>query len=183
MKAFVAGPRAVKKLDEWVEGRLAQIMGNGFSVLVGDARGVDSLVQQYMHRSHYRNVTVYASQGKPRNNVGGWKTEAVKVQTNARGFAFYAAKDLKMAEDADFGFMVWNGKSKGTLSNILNLAKREKRTLVYLTTHKKVFVVQTVREAGNLVSNCCNDAIHLFDELSKGEHRVQPTGAKQLSMF
>ena len=33
-----------------------------------------------------------------------------------KDFHFHAAKDLAMAETADYGFMLWDGLSKGTLS-------------------------------------------------------------------
>ena len=40
---------------------------------------------------------------------------------------YYRAKDLAMVEDADCGFMIWNGESKGTLNNILNLLYMDKK--------------------------------------------------------
>lgn len=34
-----------------------------------------------------------------------------------------------MAKAADYGFMIWNGKSKGTLNNIINLVQYNKNVL------------------------------------------------------
>ncbi|WP_407272665.1 hypothetical protein [Radiobacillus sp. PE A8.2] len=77
----------------------------------------------------YSNVKVYASNGRTRNNIGGWEVINVKVAPDVKGFNFYAAKDLAMAEAADYGFMIWNGISRGTHNNILNLINRNKKVL------------------------------------------------------
>jgi hypothetical protein len=51
---------------------------------------------------------------------------------NAEASPITPPKGLAMARDAKYGLMLWDGKSKGTLNNILNLIAAEKRTLVYL---------------------------------------------------
>ena len=48
MKVFIAGPIAVKQLDSNIIQRLDSIIRNNCTVLVGDANGVDKLVQQYL---------------------------------------------------------------------------------------------------------------------------------------
>jgi hypothetical protein len=40
------------------------------------------------------------------------------------------AKDLHMAREADYGFMIWDGQSSGTLSNILELLEMGNKVLV-----------------------------------------------------
>ena len=60
----------------------------------------------------------------------------VKIDDNVKGFDFYAAKDLAMAKAADYGFMIWNGSSKGTLNDIINLTLLDKKVLVYYTPDK-----------------------------------------------
>ncbi|HOC09905.1 MAG TPA: hypothetical protein PKN88_10285, partial [Bacillota bacterium] len=51
-------------------------------------------------------VNVYAIQGKARNTVGNWPVVDVEVNRRLKGFDYYAAKDVKMAEVADYGFML-----------------------------------------------------------------------------
>jgi hypothetical protein len=53
-----------------------------------------------------------------------------------RGFAYYAAKDAAMAQDADCGFMLWDEKSKGTFNNIETLVQLGRKTLVYVAPRK-----------------------------------------------
>jgi adenine-specific DNA-methyltransferase len=84
-------------------------------VVIGDANGADKAIQQYLHSRGYRNVEVFCSDGECRNNVGEWTVRAVAVATPERDFRFYSAKDQEMAEAATVGFMIWDGKSIGTL--------------------------------------------------------------------
>ena len=141
MKVFIAGPRAIKTLNKSVKERLSNILENNFTIFVGDANGIDKQIQQFCFDKNYKSVKVFASNGKARNNIGNWEVENVTVPPKLKGFDFYAAKDLEMARVADYGFMIWNGKSKGTLNNIFNLVKFNKKSLVYLTTTKQFYVI------------------------------------------
>ena len=71
-----------------------------------------------------------------RNNVGSWPTKRISHVGRSKDFAYYAAKDLAMAQDAKCGVMLWDGRSKGTLNNIQNLLRLGKKTLVYIGTDK-----------------------------------------------
>lgn len=64
-------------------------------------------------------------------------------QQSKKDFSYYSLKDFEMAREADYGFMIWDGKSKGTLNNILNLLKDNKKTLVYYSPDKKFYTVDT----------------------------------------
>ena len=65
----------------------------------------------------------------------------VPVPASVRGFEFYKQKDIAMANTADYGFMIWDGESKGTLNNMINLISRNKPVMVYLINQKKVLTV------------------------------------------
>lgn len=95
MKIFVAGPRSIKKLDKPAKMKLESIINENHTVLVGDALGVDKLTQQFLSSSLYNNVIVYASQGKARNNLGGWKIENVCVEKGAKDLISTRPKILK----------------------------------------------------------------------------------------
>lgn len=165
MKVFVAGPRAVKVLNKNVTDVLSLIIEKQLTVLLGDADGVDRLVQKYFADVKYPNVRVYASNGKARNNLGEWPINKVEVPVNAKGFNFYAQKDIRMAQDADNGFMIWNGKSKGTLNNIINLANQNKKVMIYLIPLKKTYYINKLDSVKKLVQLSCPEALSLYDEL------------------
>lgn len=164
MKVFVGGARAVKFLDPHVQNRLMGLLDKKMTILVGDANGVDCLVQQYAHERNYPDVMVYASDGKPRNNLGDWPVVSVNAGKRT-GFAFYTMKDMAMANESDYGFMIWNGESKGTLNNILNLVKQNKKALVYLIPRKSFFCIKNTETVQKIVSLCGTDTEALYKNL------------------
>jgi len=183
MKVFIAGPRALKSLDSAVEERICNIIHQNITVLVGDANGVDKMIQSYLGNAGYQNVAVYASNGAARNNIGNWNIQNVPVKDGVTGFDFYAAKDKAMADDADCGFMIWNGKSKGTLNNMINLAKQDKTVLVYFTPHKKFYHIKSMEAAQKLASACGDDVGRLFESLSGHPHSAHEAAAEQISLY
>lgn len=153
MNIFIAGPRAIKTLNTDVKNRIENIMKENFNIIVGDANGVDKQVQQFCFDKQYPMIKVFASNGKARNNIGQWEVNNVEVDPKVKGFDFYAAKDLEMVNMADYGFMIWNSKSKGTLNNIYNLVSLNKKVLVYLTSTKTFYVIKSLEEIELLKSN------------------------------
>jgi hypothetical protein len=143
---FVAGSRAVSRLNSQVKGRLDNIMKQNLTVLVGDANGADKAVQRYLAKCHYPNVVVY-SMDVCRNNIGGWPARQHTAQPEAkRDRHYYGIKDLAMAKDASCGFMLWDGTSKGTLTNVINLLNARKKTLLYLSAKKLFFKLRTFED-------------------------------------
>lgn len=170
MKVFIAGPRKISRLTGSVQARLNNICNKNLSVVVGDANGIDKAVQQYFYERQYEDICIFATQGKARNNIGNWKVENVKVPDNIRGFDFYAAKDKKMADCADYGFMIWNGKSKGTLTNMINLLNLNKKTLLYFTVNGEFYCVNRYDTLKKIIELCDRETRNLFNELTyKGE--------------
>lgn len=167
MKVFIAGARAVTVLNEPVKTRLNNIFSKNYTVIVGDASGVDSAVQKYYSDLNYQNVIIYASEGKSRNNIGNWDVRNVEVPVRTRGFNYYAAKDKAMADDADYGFMIWNGESKGTLTNIINLLNLDKKSIVYLTTNNSFYNIDSIYELQELLETCGQTAKALFKKVYK----------------
>lgn len=141
MKIFIAGAKSISSLDSYVIQKLRSICDHQHDILIGDCQGVDTLVQQFFHEAGYSKVTIYASNGKARNNVGNWPVKNVPVADSVRGFAFYRQKDLAMAQDADCGFMIWDGKSKGTHANIKALAGLGKKVVVHFPSTDRVYMV------------------------------------------
>jgi len=143
---FVAGSRAVSRLNSQVKERLDNIMKQNLAVLVGDANGADKAVQRYLAKCHYPNVVVY-SMDVCRNNVGAWPTRSYTAEPGTRRDRhYYGIKDLAMAKDASCGFMLWDGVSKGTLTNAISLLNARKKTLLYLSPKKLFFKLHTFED-------------------------------------
>ena len=59
-KVFISGSISIKRLPKEALKSIDKIISNFFEIIVGDARGVDSLVQEYCDSRGYHNVTVYS---------------------------------------------------------------------------------------------------------------------------
>ena len=134
---FIGGSRHISCLPSEIKDRLNKIIDNQHCVLVGDANGADKAVQKHFADAAYDKVTVFCTGDNYRNNLGHWPTHNVEPPRGAKGFQFYAAKDREMATKADFGLMIWDGKSPGTLLNVLRLAKAGKISVLYNAPEKK----------------------------------------------
>jgi hypothetical protein len=139
MKIFISGSISIKKLDIDVLQRIDSIIAKNYTVLVGDAKGVDSLVQDYLYSKEYRNVIVYST-GNPRHNLFNWNNKKVYSNNYQNTRKFYTIKDIELTKDCDYGFAIWDGKSKGTLNNINRLKEFNKKVLIYLNKQKKFIV-------------------------------------------
>jgi hypothetical protein len=127
---FISGSISIKALDTEATCFLDSIIAGGQTVLIGDAFGVDKLVQQCLFERNYQFVTVYFSGAKVRNNIGNWQTKQITNDNNLTGRSMYQLKDVAMAEDADNGLAIWNGKSRGTKFNIETMIKLGKKVKI-----------------------------------------------------
>ncbi|MFQ5913461.1 MAG: hypothetical protein ACE5JS_09785 [Nitrospinota bacterium] len=129
----------------------------GFPVLVGDANGADKAVQQYLKSRGYDRVEVFCTEGECRNNLGNWTVRVVPASPGKKGFHYYATKDQRMAEEASVGFMIWDGKSIGTLANIFRLVKQHKKVVVYMVPTKEFSTLRDEADWGRVLSRCGKD--------------------------
>jgi hypothetical protein len=116
MKVVISGSRSIKVLSAEAKSRLKKIMSFEAEILVGDAPGVDLLVQEFLVAEQYMKVCVYFAYAKARNNVGGFKTQ--------NGYNSHIQRDKAMCQAADFGLAIWDGKSAGTKGNIERVRTR-----------------------------------------------------------
>jgi hypothetical protein len=151
-KVFVGGSIRITKLPLSAASRIDNMIENQFTVLIGDAYGIDRCVQQYLADKHYKNVLVFHAGEICRNNIGKWNTKSIFPTANERGFAFYVLKDQQMAREADYGFMVWNGASRGTLNNIRNLLLNGKKVLVFLSSDQSFHTVRNAEDLSTILS-------------------------------
>lgn len=142
MKVFVGGSRKIVHLSDEVKSRLMNIVDVNGAILIGDANGADRSVQQFLDQINYRNVTVYYVGVAPRNNVGHWATRSVESIAKKKDFSFFVLKDIAMSKAADYGFMLWDGKSKGTINNAVNLLRENKKLLLFHSAKNQFFYLK-----------------------------------------
>lgn len=148
---FIAGSITIKHLPQKVQARMMNIVASNYAVLVGDADGVDTSIQRFLRENGANNATVYCTGDKPRNNIGGWPVHSVISYHPKGSRAYFTAKDIAMADAADVGLMVWDAKSTGTLSNVVELLSRKKNSLVFHDKDKEFHKVSNVDELEALV--------------------------------
>ena len=127
---FVGGSRRIARLPAEAKTRIDNVVAKRFAIVVGDANGADKAVQKYLAEAKYDKVTVYCSGDASRNNLGQWETHTVNAGERKKNFQFYAAKDREMARQAEFGLMIWDGQSPGTVLNILRLVRASKKAVL-----------------------------------------------------
>jgi hypothetical protein len=153
MNVFIGGSREISKLNNVIRAQLDDLMKRDCTIFIGDAEGADKAVQTYFAKRHYNNVVVFCME-ECRNNIGGWPTRHVEPPSERRDFSYYSAKDFVMAREAQCGLMFWDGKSKGTLQNLLNLIAAGKRTQVYFTPTKDFYVLENDHDLQTLLARC-----------------------------
>jgi hypothetical protein len=136
-KVFVSGSRSINKLlDNEIE-KLDELINKNYLFLIGDANGVDLLVQQYLNSIDYRKVIIYYSLVIPRNNIGDWNVN--RCLTNKSGREFHTVKDSQMTNDSDCSIVIWDGISKGTKANIDRSQRLYKPVFIFNRTFNHTF--------------------------------------------
>ena len=174
---FIGGSRKVSRLNKEIRVRIDNILQQGLTILIGDANGSDKSVQKYLNEKRYPNVFVYCMEGKARNNVGSWTIRNIEAINHKKDFKYYSTKDFKMAEDASYGFMIWDASSKGTLQNIINLLKKNKKVLVYFSRKKEFYTLMNMDDLSKLLSKCDPDNIKTLQKQFNG---IELSGINQL---
>lgn len=150
---FIAGSIKIKRLDPRFVDRIRNIVYDKLDVVVGDAMGADTSIQTELSKLVAENVTVYCSGNEPRNNIGGWRVKPIHSSAEPGTRAFFTAKDKAMAADADYGLMLWDAASAGTLSNVLELIRGGKKCVIFVNKKKEFLNIKEPSDLSNLVAH------------------------------
>ena len=169
---FLSGSRNLNRLNDGIRARLEIITSKQFDIVVGDANGADKAFQSYLAMIKYRQVTVFCAGNVCRNNLGSWEQKNIDVDLRFKGRDFYAEKDKAMAAVADYGFVLWDGKSTGSISNVLELMKVNKPVKIYFAPDKTFHALEKAEDVERLIERCdardyrsMNEKIHISRQL------------------
>ncbi|MES2339785.1 MAG: hypothetical protein V4537_16955 [Pseudomonadota bacterium] len=179
---FVAGSIAIGTLAPEVVQRIETMVEREMAVVVGDADGADSAIQACLLEAGATRVTVYCSGRSPRNNIGGWPVEQVFTSAAPGTRAFFTAKDVEMAQVADYGLMIWDSRSTGTLSNIIELVARRRTSVVFVNKHKAFMTVGDVAALDRLVAVMSDSARLKAETKMRLSKRIDALRSDQLTM-
>lgn len=149
-RMFISGSISSKVIPEEVIKSVDDSRRRNYTILIGDAHGIDKNIQDMLKADNYKNVEVYHIGPSPRNfSDREWVDKRIPVDIeNTRLFKngkytreAQMIKDRAMSDDADFGLVLWQdtrknrfGKievSKGSLNNIYNLLIQNKYVGLY----------------------------------------------------
>lgn len=173
----------IKNINKMVVNRIDNIIRENFTILVGDADGVDASIQQILANKSYKNVIVYCTGNYPRNNIGKWELSTVETDHKPNTRSFFTAKDIAMAEKCDYGLMVWDSKSTGTLSNVYELLIKGKISVVFVNKSKQFIKVSNSIEFENLVSRMSDSAFEKADQKIRLKEKIIAIKNEQLCLF
>lgn len=180
---FLGGSRQVSLLNSEVLERIDTVIAKGFPIVVGDANGADKALQAYLQSKGYRNVRVYCSGGRCRNNLGRWEIEVIPTKARESTFDFYAAKDRAMAREASVGLMVWDGRSVGTLYNVFRLLRQNKRAAVYSVPDRTFRELKSASDWSQFIRQCASDVQRKFLERGDVADLSEDDAQPQLSFL
>jgi predicted Rossmann fold nucleotide-binding protein DprA/Smf involved in DNA uptake len=130
---FISGSISIKNLPHEVKESIDKIINNKMQILVGDANGIDSLVQDYCLSLNYFNIMVYSISLQPRYRVSKkFALKYIEVPNDIKGTREKQQhKDRAMTIDSQYGFIIWDGKSKGSYANIIRALEHNKKIKLY----------------------------------------------------
>jgi len=145
--------------------KLDNIMERNYSILIGDANGVDKMIQNYLFNHSYKKVTVYHSGEHIRNKTDReWNSKHISIDDKKKlnGRELQSLKDTIMAEQADTGYMIWSDiyinkrfgnkcVSNGTMANILNLLSDNKPVIVYYIPDKTNYILKDIKDFNSIL--------------------------------
>lgn len=142
---FISGSIAIKNIPLCIEESINEIVGQNLEVLVGDADGIDTMIQNQLKRLNYLNVTVYSIYSSPRYKALGFNKKYIVVDTDSKKERErQKEKDAAMTSDSEYSLVIWDGKSKGSYHNILRALESEKKIKVYLHSDKRFLASEKV---------------------------------------
>jgi probable addiction module antidote protein len=180
---FIGGSRNVSRLPAQVQERLNNVVQVGAQIIVGDANGADKAVQKFLTERDYPRVTVFCSGNECRNNVGHWDTRHIEAPRDAKGFDFYAAKDRIMAREADYGLMIWDGKSAGTILNILRLINAGRKAVLINVPEKTATTFKAPADWMNFLSSCTPGLRDDIRKRANADEWTASNGSQQTSFL
>ncbi len=130
---FISGSISIKTLPQKVKESIQKVVENQMEILVGDANGIDSLVQDYCLSLEYFNVKVYSISSLPRYQASDeFSLKTVTVPNEIQGGRErQQEKDKAMTDDSQYSFVIWDGKSKGSHANAVRALEQDKKIKLY----------------------------------------------------
>ncbi|MBU0612969.1 hypothetical protein KKB10_03040 [Patescibacteria group bacterium] len=133
-KVFISGSINIKNLHKAVIDELDSFIKRNCFIIIGDAYGIDQLVQKYLLSKKYYNVLICTIYEYPRIiESNEFDYEKIKYDLEEKSEKKKQSyKDKHMTEISDISLVIWDGKSTGSYRNIIDAIERNKEVKVFL---------------------------------------------------
>lgn len=146
-KVFISGSISIKRLPACVEDSIKKIISAKLEILVGDANGIDTMVQNYCKQLNYNAVIVYSIYKMPRYKINDFNNKYIIVQSESnKERERQQEKDAAMTMDSEYSFVIWDGKSKGSYNNILRAINNNKKIKLYLSYENRFLETEKINK-------------------------------------
>ena len=88
-----------------------------------------------------------------------------------------------MAEDCDFGLMIWDSRSTGTLSNAIELIKKKKKAVVFVNKVREFISLKDTGDLEALLSYMAPTALEKAEEKLGLSKTLDSMKFEQADMF
>lgn len=106
-RVFISGKVSYDKpLDENLKAEVDKIIASNAQILIGDAPGADTRIQEYLAEKGYLNVTVFTTDDKVRNNVGDWAVRQIDGSDYEDERSIRRQKDIAMTRESTRGLAI-----------------------------------------------------------------------------
>lgn len=168
---FISGSKSINSLDENIIESLENIIKKNIPVLIGDASGIDRIVQNYFSKKNYLNVTIYSIYNTPRYCVhNSFNKKQVHVPLKIKNeFEKQQEKDAAMTNESEYSFVIWDEKSRGSYSNIIRALELNKKTKIYsnlktIFFEKEEILIENIENIFKVSNNLSFSQPNLFQD-------------------
>lgn len=164
-RIFISGSMSFQTLPILVIKTLEKIIkSTEYSLLIGDAKGVDMLIQKKCTETNFFDCTIFSVQEIPRNFTSDQFMFEHVFSDEKNPRKKQEEKDKVMTEKAGKLFVVWDGESKGSYHNILRGLRLKKHVEVFL---KNRFLSQSEITVSNIKNIFENNSYFSASEILK----------------
>ena len=112
-----------KPLDQNMKNEIDLVIKSNAQIIIGDAPGADTRIQEYLAEKGYSNVIVYTTDEHVRNNVGDWEVRHIDGGGNTEERLIRRQKDIAMTSKATRGLAIMPEDDRPDSATSLNVER------------------------------------------------------------
>lgn len=121
---FISGKvKYDEPVSDGIKNELNSIIKANSYIIIGDAPGADTRVQDYLASIGYKNVIVYSTDKQVRNNVGNWAVNYISADDKTDEREVRRQKDIAMTNSSTKGFVISSDDDRVDSATSLNVER------------------------------------------------------------